>query len=91
LKRPECIVPVQRHEKDTWHRKIRLHDAYQDQVHERHRVVVVTTRSKARLAHILDAAASFVKNPQRTLSRLDVSIARLRVREAACFYAKHPK
>jgi RNA-directed DNA polymerase len=27
----------------------------------------------------------------RTLSRLDASIARLRVREAACFYAKHPK
>ena len=27
----------------------------------------------------------------RTLSRLDASIARLRVREAAGFYAKHPK
>ena len=56
-----------RHEKDTWHRKIRLHEAYQDQVAARHRVLVVTTRSKSRLVHILDAAARFAKNVDRTL------------------------
>lgn len=56
-----------RHEQDTWHRKIRLHDAYQDQCPERHRVVVVTTRSRARLQNIMDAAARIARNPQRTL------------------------
>ncbi|HZZ26990.1 MAG TPA: replication-relaxation family protein [Pirellulales bacterium] len=56
-----------RHEKETWHRKIRLHDAYQDQCTQRHRVVVVTTRSRARLNNIMDAAARMARNPQRTL------------------------
>lgn len=56
-----------RHEQDTWHRKIRLHEAYQDQCDERHRVVVVTTRSRARLDNIMSAAARLVRNPQRTL------------------------
>ncbi|HUY33169.1 MAG TPA: replication-relaxation family protein [Pirellulales bacterium] len=56
-----------KHEKETWHRKIRLHDAYQDQCDDRHRVVVVTTRSRARLDNILNAAAQLVRNPLRTL------------------------
>jgi hypothetical protein len=56
-----------KHEQETWQRKIRLHDAYQDQCGERHRVVVVTTRSRARLDNILSAAAVLVRNSQRTL------------------------
>jgi hypothetical protein len=56
-----------RHEQDTWHRKIRLHDGYQDQCHDRHRVVVVTTRSRARLDNILSAVARLVHNQLRTL------------------------
>jgi len=56
-----------KHEQETWQRKIRLHDAYQDQCAQRHRVVVVTTRSRARLDNILDAAAGLVRNRQRTL------------------------
>lgn len=56
-----------KHEKDTWHRKIRLHDAYQDQCSERHRVVVVTTRSRARLDSILSAASQIIRNNHRTL------------------------
>jgi hypothetical protein len=56
-----------RHEQETWHRKIRLHDAYQDQTGQRHRVVVVTTRSRARLDNIMGAAAGLMRNPLRTL------------------------
>lgn len=52
---------------DTIHRKLRLHDAYQDGSGERHRVVFVTTRSRSRLTNILAAAAAVVRNPQRTL------------------------
>jgi hypothetical protein len=56
-----------RHEQETWHRKIRLHEAHQDQCPDRHRVVVVTTRSRMRLKNILTLAALLAKNPQRTL------------------------
>jgi hypothetical protein len=52
---------------DTIHRKLRLHDGHQDQAIERHRVVFVTSRSRERLANILDAAATVVRNPERTL------------------------
>jgi hypothetical protein len=56
-----------KYEQETWHRKIRLHDGYQDQSSDRHRVVVVTTRSRSRLRNIMDAAARLVRNGQRTL------------------------
>ncbi|MBN8625809.1 MAG: replication-relaxation family protein [Planctomycetes bacterium] len=52
---------------DTIHRKLRLHDAYRDQNTQRHRVVFVCSRSRDRLTNILDAAASIVRNPERTL------------------------
>jgi len=52
---------------ESWERKIRLYDAQQDTVRHRFRVLVVTTRSRPRLQHILDAAAALVKNPQRSL------------------------
>jgi hypothetical protein len=47
--------------------KIRLYDACQDSSAQRFRVLIVTTRSAARLLHILDAAAELVRNPQRSL------------------------
>ena len=52
---------------DSWERKIRLYDAYQDRCDGRFRVLVVTTRSRDRLHHILDAANALVRNPQRSL------------------------
>jgi hypothetical protein len=52
---------------DTIDRKLRLYDAHQDVAGERHRVVFVSSRSRDRVTHILDAAASIVRNPQRTL------------------------
>jgi len=52
---------------DTIHRKLRLHDAHQDQTGERHRVVFVSSRSRERLVNILDAAATVVRYPERTL------------------------
>jgi hypothetical protein len=52
---------------DTIDRKLRLHDAYQDLSGERHRVVFVTSRSRERVKNILTAAATLVRNPQRTL------------------------
>lgn len=52
---------------ETIHRKLRLHDAYQDEVEQRHRVVFVASRSRERLKNILNAAANVVRNPHRTL------------------------
>lgn len=52
---------------DNWQRKIRLHDRWQDLAGERHRVIVVTTRSRERCHNILTAAARLVRNPLRTL------------------------
>ena len=52
---------------DSWERKIRLYDAYQDGAGHRFRVLVVSTRSRERLDHILDAAATLQRNPRRTL------------------------
>lgn len=52
---------------DTIHRKLRLHDAHRDQSADPHRVVFVSSRSRERLANILDAAAAVVHNPDRTL------------------------
>lgn len=52
---------------DSWQRKIRLYDAYQDRCTKRFRVLVVTTRSHERLRHILDAAAEMTRNAQRSL------------------------
>ena len=48
-----------KHEQETWQRKIRLHDAYQDQCDQRHRVVVVTTRSRD------DSTTSWTPRPPR--------------------------
>lgn len=53
---------------ESWERKIRLYDELQSRIHPRRfRVLVVTTRSRERLRHILDAAGSLVRNRQRSL------------------------
>ncbi len=52
---------------DTVHRKLRLYEAYQDQSSARIGVVFVTSRSRERLTNILTAAATVVRNPDRTL------------------------
>ena len=52
---------------DTIHRKLRLHDAHQDQTPERHRVVFVSSRSRERLVNILAAAVTVMRNLERTL------------------------
>jgi len=51
---------------DSWHRKIRLYDQYQDLARGRFRVLVLTN-SADRLLHILAAAVQLIRNPQRTL------------------------
>ena len=52
---------------DSWERKIRLYDRLQDQSPKRFRVLVITTRSEQRMHHILDAVATLVTNPHRSL------------------------
>lgn len=52
---------------DSWERKIRLYDRFQDSCVKRFRVLIVSTRSAVRVEHILDAAAKLVGNPHRAL------------------------
>jgi hypothetical protein len=54
-------------DRDSWERKLRLYDAFQDLTPVRFRVLVLTTRSSARVGHILDAAKAILTNPQRGL------------------------
>jgi len=59
---------VRTHKDDeSWQRKIRLYDHYQDQCAERFRVLVVTTSCGSRLQHILNTARQLVRNPRRSL------------------------
>jgi hypothetical protein len=52
---------------DSWERKIRLYDRFQDACPRRFRVLIVSTRSTVRVEHILEAAATLVRNPHRAL------------------------
>jgi hypothetical protein len=53
---------------ESWQRKIRLYEQLQDQVSPRRfRVLVVTTRSRERLDHILAVATEHARNPRRSL------------------------
>jgi hypothetical protein len=54
-------------ERDSWQRKIRFYERYQDGLPQRFRVVVVTTKSDRRHLSILRAASPLVRNPQRRL------------------------
>jgi hypothetical protein len=51
----------------SWERKIRLYDSYQDICPFRFRVLVLTTGGDARLRHILETARELVRNPHRSL------------------------
>lgn len=53
---------------DSWQRKIRLYEQLQDTNYPRRfRVLVVTTRSRERLDHILAMARAQARNPRRSL------------------------
>ena len=53
---------------DSWQRKVRLYEQLQDQRYPyRFRVLVVTTRSRDRLEHILAVASEHARNPRRSL------------------------
>lgn len=52
---------------ESWERKIRLYDGFQDTCDSRFRVLIVTTRSHERLDHILKLAAIRSKNSARAL------------------------
>jgi hypothetical protein len=52
---------------DSWERKIRLYDSYQDGCPQRFRVLIVTTRRQERLTHIMDTAVRLASNPHRSL------------------------
>jgi len=54
-------------ERDSWQRKIRFYERYQDCLSQRFRVVVLTTKSDCRHLAILRAASQLVRNPQRRL------------------------
>ena len=54
-------------ERESWERKIRFYEGYRDTTGNRFRVLVVSTHSQQRLAHILKAAAALARNPDRSL------------------------
>jgi hypothetical protein len=55
-------------ETESWQRKIRLYEQWQDRMApERFRVLAVTTRSRDRLDHILALARQHARNPLRLL------------------------
>jgi hypothetical protein len=56
-----------RTEAESLERKIRLYDAYQALAGTPFRVLVATVRETERLAHILSAARSLLRQPERSL------------------------
>lgn len=52
---------------DSWQRKIRLYDQYEDAAQDRRRVLIVSTRSRERIDHILQLASESVRNRHRSL------------------------
>lgn len=52
---------------DSWERKLRLYEAYQNHCPKRFRVVVVTTGTMQRVQHILALAGQLAQNPERSL------------------------
>jgi hypothetical protein len=55
-------------ETESWQRKIRLYEQWQDRIApQRFRVLVVTTRTSGRLDYILDLASQHASNPKRSL------------------------
>ncbi len=75
-------------DRESWQRKLRLYDAFQDVTPVRFRVLVLATRSTARAMHVLDAAKSILGNPQRGLvygAFLDDFLARPDALTSPCF------
>lgn len=73
---------------DSWERKLRLFEGYQDSCAQRFRVLVVTTGTAIRLQHILALAAQLARNPLRSLvygSTLDGFLAATAPLAAPCF------
>jgi hypothetical protein len=63
-------------------------DRFQDSCPKRFRVLVVSTRSRERVGHILDAAATLVRNPRRSLFygiSLPAYLAQAEALTARCF------
>ena len=75
--------------RDSWQRKIRFYDAYQDRtLPERFHVLAVTTGTGQRVEHILEAARTTMRNPHRSLlyaTTLPEYLAQSRPLTAPCF------
>ena len=54
-------------DRDSWQRKLRIYEAYQQLSMTRFRLLVVSAHSGARLQRILDLASELLRNPQRSL------------------------
>ena len=52
---------------ESWQRKLRFYQRFQDEARERFRVLLVSTRSSQRLEHLLSTAAALAKVPERSL------------------------
>ena len=77
---------------ESWERKIRLYDRFQDVSLKRFRVLIVSTRSRERVTHILDLAGTLVRNPQRSLFygiSLPEYLAAAEPLRSACFRDHH--
>ena len=78
---------------DSWQRKIRLYEQLQDQTFpHRFRVLVVTTRSRERLDHILTVATEHARNPRRSLFyavHLDDYLGQSDAIRHPCFHDHH--
>ena len=73
---------------DSWQRKVRFYERYQDSKTERFRVLAVTTGGEARIRNLLACAASLARNPQRSLIygiSLDAFLTDREAVTAACF------
>ena len=54
-------------DRESWERKIRFYERLRDSSGTRFRVLIVSTHSQQRLAHILKTAAALARNPDRSL------------------------
>ena len=73
---------------DSWQRKVRFYERYQDSKTERFRVLAITTGGEMRVQNLLACAASLARNPQRSLVygiTLHAFLADTDVVTAACF------
>ena len=73
---------------DSWQRKVRFYERYQDSKIERFRVLAVTSGGEPRLRNLLACAASAARNPQRSLVygiRLEVLLAEPDALGTPCF------